>query len=29
MQRVVEPGEFEFMIGPNSQELQSVVLTVK
>jgi beta-glucosidase len=29
MQRVVEPGEFEIMTGPNSVDLQSVVLTVK
>jgi beta-glucosidase len=28
-QRVVEPGEFSIMIGPNSKELQTVVLTVK
>jgi beta-glucosidase len=28
MQRVVEPGEFEIMTGPNSVDLQSVVLTV-
>jgi Glycosyl hydrolase family 3 C-terminal domain/Glycosyl hydrolase family 3 N terminal domain/Fibronectin type III-like domain len=28
MQRVVEPGDFEIMTGPNSAELQSVTLTV-
>ncbi len=28
MQRVVEPGEFEIMTGPNSVDLQSVTLTV-
>jgi beta-glucosidase len=29
MQRVVEPGEFEIMTGPNSVELQSVTLSVQ
>ncbi|MEO0367110.1 MAG: glycoside hydrolase family 3 C-terminal domain-containing protein, partial [Pseudomonadota bacterium] len=29
MQRVVEPGEFEIMVGNSSTELQSVTLTVK
>lgn len=28
MQRVVEPGEFDVMTGPNSVQLQSVLLTV-
>jgi len=28
MQRVVEPGEFEILVGPNSAELQSVILAV-
>lgn len=28
MQRVVEPGEFTLMVGPNSQDLTSVTLTV-
>jgi beta-glucosidase len=28
MQRVVEPGDFEIMTGPNSVDLQSVMLTV-
>jgi beta-glucosidase len=28
MQRVVEPGEFAIMVGPNSVELQTVTLTV-
>ena len=28
MNRVVEPGEFEIMIGPNSQDVQSQILTV-
>ena len=28
MQRVVEPGEFELMVGSNSQELETVQLTV-
>jgi beta-glucosidase len=28
MKRVVEPGEFEIMVGPNSVELQKIVLTV-
>jgi len=28
MQRVVEPGEFELMIGSSSQDLETVVLTV-
>ena len=28
MQRVVEPGEFTIMAGPNSQDLKSVKLTV-
>jgi beta-glucosidase len=28
MQRVVEPGDFSIMVGPNSQDLQSVTLTV-
>ncbi len=28
MQRVIEPGEFEIRTGPNSVDLQSVVLTV-
>ncbi|RIK78093.1 MAG: beta-glucosidase [Planctomycetota bacterium] len=29
MRRVVEPGEFDVMIGPNSVELQSATLTVR
>jgi beta-glucosidase len=29
MERVVEPGEFEIMTGPNSVELESVILTVR
>ncbi len=29
MQRVVEPGEFDIMAGPNSVELKKVTLTVK
>lgn len=28
MQRVIEPGEFTIMVGPNSQDLKSVKLTV-
>jgi beta-glucosidase len=28
MQRVVEPGEFEILVGPNSVDLKSVTLTV-
>jgi len=28
MQRVVEPGEFQIMVGPNSVDLKSVTLTV-
>jgi beta-glucosidase len=28
MQRIVEPGDFSIMVGPNSQDLQSVTLTV-
>jgi beta-glucosidase len=28
MERVVEPGEFEIMAGPNSQDLKTVILTV-
>jgi beta-glucosidase len=28
MQRVVEPGEFSIMVGPSSEELQAVTLTV-
>ena len=28
MQRIVEPGEFEIMVGPNSTDLQSATLTV-
>ena len=28
MQRVVEPGEFTVMVGPNSQDLKSIKLTV-
>ena len=28
MQRVIEPGDFSIMVGPNSQDLQSVTLTV-
>ena len=28
MQRVVEPGEFEIMTGPNSVDLEAVTLTV-
>jgi len=28
MQRLVEPGEFELMVGSNSQDLETVVLTV-
>ncbi|MBB5518981.1 glycoside hydrolase family 3 N-terminal domain-containing protein [Amphiplicatus metriothermophilus] len=29
MKRVVEPGEFEIMVGPNSQDLKTAVLTVR
>ena len=29
MQRVTEPGAFTLMVGPNSQDLQSVTLTVE
>ncbi|MEQ8935795.1 MAG: glycoside hydrolase family 3 C-terminal domain-containing protein, partial [Amphiplicatus sp.] len=29
MKRVVEPGEFEIMVGPNSVDLKKAVLTVK
>jgi beta-glucosidase len=29
MQRVVEPGDFLIMVGPNSQDLQTVMLTVR
>ncbi|MEE2692552.1 MAG: glycoside hydrolase family 3 N-terminal domain-containing protein [Pseudomonadota bacterium] len=29
MKRVVEPGEFEIMVGPNSVDLKTAVLTVK
>ena len=28
MERVIEPGEFTIMVGPNSQDLQEVTLTV-
>jgi beta-glucosidase len=28
MERVVEPGEFEIMTGPNSVDLKSATLTV-
>jgi beta-glucosidase len=28
-QRVVEPGEFAIMVGPNSVDLQTVTLTVR
>ena len=28
MKRVVEPGEFEIMIGPNSVDLKSTTLTI-
>jgi beta-glucosidase len=28
MQRVVEPGEFDIMAGPNSVDLKSTVLTI-
>ena len=28
MRRVVEPGEFTIMVGPNSQDLKSIKLTV-
>jgi beta-glucosidase len=28
MQRVVEPGEFEIMVGPNSVDLKTVLLTI-
>ncbi len=28
MERVVEPGEFTIMVGPNSQDLQETKLTV-
>ena len=28
MERVIEPGDFSIMAGPNSQDLQSVTLTV-
>jgi len=27
--KVVEPGEFEAMVGPNSKDLQTVTFTVK
>lgn len=29
MQRVIEPGEFTLMVGPNSEDLQSVTVTVQ
>lgn len=29
MQRIVEPGDFTIMVGPNSQDVQSVTLTVE
>jgi beta-glucosidase len=29
MQRVIEPGEFTLMVGPNSEDLQSVTVTVR
>ena len=29
MQRVVEPGEFQIMVGPSSQQVQTVTLTVR
>ncbi|GAB4523426.1 MAG: glycoside hydrolase family 3 N-terminal domain-containing protein [Amphiplicatus sp.] len=29
MKRIVEPGEFEIMVGPNSQDLKTAVLTVR
>ena len=29
MQRVIEPGEFTLMVGPNSEDLQSVMVTVR
>ena len=28
-ERVVEPGEFAIMVGPNSVDLQTVMLTVR
>ena len=28
MERVIEPGDFTIMVGPNSQDLQDVTLTV-
>jgi beta-glucosidase len=28
MQRVTEPGDFTIMVGPNSQDLQTVTLSV-
>lgn len=28
MERVIEPGEFSIMVGPNSQDLKSVTLTI-
>ncbi|TRD12690.1 beta-glucosidase [Erythrobacter insulae] len=28
MERVVEPGEFSVMVGPNSQDLQTITLTI-
>ena len=28
MERVVEPGEFEIMVGPNSVDLESATLTI-
>jgi beta-glucosidase len=29
MRRVVEPGAFDIMVGPNSVDLETVVLTVR
>jgi beta-glucosidase len=29
MRRVVEPGEFELMVGPNAQDVQTLTLTVR
>ena len=29
MKRVVEPGDFDIMVGPNSQDLKTATLTVQ
>ena len=29
MERVVEPGDFTIMVGPNSEDLKEVTLTVR